>query len=263
MSAIGRLRGTTSGLVIDLSETPGFQEAHSALVKTLADRGSFLSGAKVALDLGSLSLMVVELQALLDECRDSGLDVLGIFSRNDRVRSVSRAMGLLAGPEDSKDGATAVGRDTTTSPEVRDTECGLVVGTVRSGHSVWHPGTVVIFGDVNPGAEIVAGGSVIVWGTLRGTVHAGASGAEDAVVCALSLQPTQLRIGDEIARGPDEPVADRGAEMARLQGTAIVVEEWSGGHRRQRRAAKSGDVRSNLKNMLGKVRRGVKPWGAS
>ncbi|NPV09660.1 MAG: septum site-determining protein MinC [Anaerolineae bacterium] len=263
MSGIGRLRGTTSGLVIDLSEMSGFQEAHAALVRTLADRGSFLSGAKVALDLGALPLMVVELQALLDECREAGLDVIGVLSRNERVRSVSQAMGLLPGFEDGREASPSAGKEPTTSPGMRDTECGILVGTVRSGHSVWHPGTILVFGDVNPGAEVVAGGSVIVWGTLRGTVHAGASGSEDAVVCALSLQPTQLRIGDEIARGPDEPESDRGAEMARLQGTSIVVEEWSGGRRRQRRAGSAGDVRSNLKSMLGRVRRGVKPWGAS
>ncbi|MBK7894707.1 MAG: septum site-determining protein MinC [Anaerolineaceae bacterium] len=76
--------------------------------------------------------------------------------------------------------------------------------TLRSGRSIYHEGHVVVIGDVNPGAEIVASGDVIVWGRLRGLVHAGALGDETAVICALELTPTQLRIADQIAISPDE-----------------------------------------------------------
>lgn len=77
-------------------------------------------------------------------------------------------------------------------------------GTVRSGQQVSFYGNVVIIGDVNPGGEVVARGNVIVMGSLRGIVHAGADGNKDAVVVALNLQPTQLRIADVITRSPDE-----------------------------------------------------------
>ncbi len=260
MSELGRLKGTASGAVIDLSESSEFEQARDALARTLAQRGGFLGGGRVALDLGSLSLMVVELEALLDLCREAGVDGVGVLSRNERVRSVSGAMGILQGPDDEREAGRSVARDTTTSPDMSISESGLVVATVRSGHSVWNPGNVVVLGDVNPGAEIVAGGSVIVWGSLRGTVHAGTSGADGAVVCALSLEPTQLRIGDQIARGPDEPDVGRGPEMARVSGAAIVVEEWPG-PRRHGRHTDSRQSRSALKGVLGRVRRGVKPWG--
>ncbi len=49
-------------------------------------------------------------------------------------------------------------------------------------------------GDVNPGAEIIAGGNIVVWGALRGLAHAGAFGDEEFVICAPELQPSQLRI---------------------------------------------------------------------
>ena len=81
----------------------------------------------------------------------------------------------------------------------------LVRRTLRSGYSLQHSGHVVVIGDVNPGAEIIAGGDVIVWGHLRGMVHAGAEGNDDAVVCALDLAPTQLRIGGLIATTPRAP----------------------------------------------------------
>ena len=58
---------------------------------------------------------------------------------------------------------------------------------------------IVIIGDANPGSEIVASGNVIVMGALRGMVHA-AQMKQTAIVVALKLSPTQLRIGDIITR---------------------------------------------------------------
>lgn len=77
-------------------------------------------------------------------------------------------------------------------------------GTIRSGQLIRYEGNIVIIGDVNPGGEVVANGNVIVFGTLKGMVHAGADGNKDAIIAALNLQPTQLRIADVITRSPDE-----------------------------------------------------------
>jgi septum site-determining protein MinC len=71
--------------------------------------------------------------------------------------------------------------------------------TLRSGTRIEFSGHVVVLGDVNPGAEIIAEGNVMIWGRLRGMVHAGAKGNKSAVICALDLSPTQLRIADEVA----------------------------------------------------------------
>jgi len=72
--------------------------------------------------------------------------------------------------------------------------------TVRSGVEVRHPGTAIVFGDVNPGGTIVADGDIVIWGKLRGIVHAGASGNVRAIVAALQMEPTQIRIADTVAR---------------------------------------------------------------
>jgi septum site-determining protein MinC len=102
----------------------------------------------------------------------------------------------------------------------------LVRRTLRSGYSLQFAGHVVVIGDVNPGAEVIASGDVLVWGRLRGMVHAGAEGNEDAIVCALDLIPTQLRIAGQIAitpqrRGKPQP------EMARLKDGQVVAEAWN------------------------------------
>lgn len=76
--------------------------------------------------------------------------------------------------------------------------------TLRSGQSVSHTGHLVIIGDVNPGAEVVAEGDITVWGALRGIARAGCSGNNDAEIRALRLQPIQIRIGESFARSPDK-----------------------------------------------------------
>ncbi len=77
--------------------------------------------------------------------------------------------------------------------------------TIRSGVEIRHEGTVVIRGDVNPGGAVVADGDILVWGRLRGIVHAGARGNNEAIIMALEMEPTQIRIGDYVARSPESP----------------------------------------------------------
>jgi septum site-determining protein MinC len=72
--------------------------------------------------------------------------------------------------------------------------------TVRSGTEIRHPGTAIVFGDVNAGGEVIADGDILVWGKLKGVAHAGASGNTQAKILALHLEATQLRIGDLVAR---------------------------------------------------------------
>ncbi len=75
--------------------------------------------------------------------------------------------------------------------------------TIRSGQSISSDGNIVIIGDVNPGAEIIAKGDVTVWGILAGIVHAGSEGNSFARIRALKLNPVQIRIGEIFARRPD------------------------------------------------------------
>jgi len=74
--------------------------------------------------------------------------------------------------------------------------------TIRSGVEIRHPGTVVILGDLNPGGVVVAEGDILVWGRLRGVAHAGAKGNTQCRIMALQMEPTQLRIANQVARAP-------------------------------------------------------------
>jgi septum site-determining protein MinC len=74
--------------------------------------------------------------------------------------------------------------------------------TLRSGVEIRHPGTVIVMGDVNPGGSIVADGDILVWGGLRGVAHAGFRGDRAALIMALRIDLTQLRIAELVARAP-------------------------------------------------------------
>lgn len=99
-------------------------------------------------------------------------------------------------------------------------------GTLRGGQALHHDGNVVVVGDVNPGAELIATGDVVVFGRLAGVAHAGAQGDSGARVYALKLEATQLRIATFIA-AEDEGALGAGssaqAEAALVRDGRIVV----------------------------------------
>ncbi len=78
--------------------------------------------------------------------------------------------------------------------------------TLRSGQEIRTPGSVLICGNINAGAQVIAGGSIDIRGTCRGLVHAGAGGDTSAFIIADRLMPIQIRIADRIATLPDGAV---------------------------------------------------------
>ena len=117
--------------------------------------------------------------------------------------------------------------------EMADDNTILVRRTLRSGQSLHFEGNVVILGDVNPGAEVVATGNVVIMGALRGVVHAGADGDSTAAVYAFRLQPTQLRIAGHITRAPDEEdILSSAPEAARIRDGLVVIEAFPAGPER-------------------------------
>jgi septum site-determining protein MinC len=90
--------------------------------------------------------------------------------------------------------------------------------TVRSGIEIRHNGSVIIFGDVNAGGEVIATGDILIWGKLKGVAHAGAKGNSSAIVMALHLEATQVRIADFVAR-VDSPTTNFSPEIAHVSRT--------------------------------------------
>jgi len=103
----------------------------------------------------------------------------------------------------------------------------VIVGPVRSGVILDHGGHIIIFGDVNPGAEVRAEGNIVVLGRLKGTAHAGI-GHNVGFILALRLEPQQLRICRMVARAGDSDRSAGAAELAYVAGDSIIVERYQG-----------------------------------
>ena len=99
-------------------------------------------------------------------------------------------------------------------------------GNLRSGQVLESETSIIVIGDVNPGARIVSKGNIIVLGSLKGTVFAGATGNTNSFVVSLDMNPVQIRIADTIARSPDKPIKEEKKEtkIAFLEDGNIYIE---------------------------------------
>ena len=225
------IKGIRDGLLIRVGD--GTDVALSAaLGEALAGKRAFLAGSRIALDVGRRALDDDQLAELHRLFAAHELTLWAVLAEDAATREAARRAGLatrLSGSATDLEGnalrGPANGGDPTAAKEPPPANALLLRETVRSGRAVWHDGHVVILGDVNAGAEVMAAGSVIVWGRLRGLVHAGALGDATAVICALELNPTQLRIADQIAVAPDNGPA-RAPEQAAIRDGQIVAEPW-------------------------------------
>ncbi len=101
----------------------------------------------------------------------------------------------------------------------------MLRGRVRSGQNIEAKKHLIITGDVNPGAQIIAGGDVLVMGRLLGQVHAGRPDDDAAIVLALDFRPTQVKIGEHVAEGLGDTTDGR-VEFASVVNGAILVQDY-------------------------------------
>jgi septum site-determining protein MinC len=229
-ASVINIKGIREGLLITLAEGP-YEDLFQLLSAEIAAKQDFLRGSRIALAVGKRPLYRDQLAEIQNLFSQHGLTLWTVLAETVDTRTAARQLNLatrLPGSQTDLDGnARELAQPEVTSEEtVTRANTLLLQETIRSGRSVYHEGHVVIIGDVNPGAEIAAGGHVIVWGRLRGLVHAGALGDETAVICALHFAPTQLRIADQIAIPPDDKRHNPIPEQAAIQGGQIIVEGW-------------------------------------
>lgn len=216
---------------------------------------SFWRGAQVTIDCGPRDgVTLEELSSLTDRLKRAyGLVPVAVVSADPVTRAAGEKLALVAYEEmpvvrkpvrpasAGESAAAAIGATTAATPRQAAAPVSTpaappapahnalyVPSTVRSGQRVVHEGHLVIAGDVNAGAEVMAGGDILVFGTLRGLAHAGCYGDESARILAGSLRPPQLRIAGKIARSPEEAGrggsgAGRAQEVARIENGEIEV----------------------------------------
>ncbi len=218
------IKGIRDGLMVTLGDGL-WSDTCDSLIEQIEARAEFFEGARLALDVGNYILHAVELSQLRDRLSEHGVNLWAVVGNSPTTEQTAQVLGLatrLAKPKPEPPLRNTGG-------EVREADTGILVRrTLRSGMKLQYAGHITLIGDVNPGAEVIARGHVIVWGRMRGVVHAGAEGDESAMVCARDLSPTQLRIAGHIAttpqrRGKSQP------EIARLRDGHVVAEPWGAG----------------------------------
>ncbi|HEX7433006.1 MAG TPA: septum site-determining protein MinC [Anaerolineaceae bacterium] len=217
-----QIKGIREGLLVSLGEGT-WPELQETLMIHIHEQENFFKGAHVALDVGNLILHAAEMGSLRDRLSDQGISLWALISNSPTTEQNAQMLGLatrLSTPKPERSVRTLDTNLTTGENAV------LVQRTLRSGYKLSSKGHVIVIGDVNPGAEIIASGSVVIWGKLRGVVHAGAEGDEHAIVCALDLAPTQLRIADKIAIPPQRKGKSQ-PEIAHIQDNQVTAVSWN------------------------------------
>ena len=231
------IRGRMDGLAVEVGAAP-WPDVIAALTARLGQSSSFFRNANVALDLGPRALAEEELNAVAALLRKHDMNLALVRTGAERTFQAALALGLTA----TLEGADGAAMAEATAAQSNAATGGYFVyrGYLRSGNRLRRQEHVLVIGDVNPGAEVISDGDVLVWGRLRGIAHAGAAGNVRAIVAALDMEPTQLRIADVMTTSPDpqpgqpgkwfwQRSAHKRPEVARLINKAIAFEEWDAG----------------------------------
>lgn len=207
MAEIVAIKGSGSGLVVHMDKSASFEDVRSSIAQKFQSSKKFFNSGTLAISFAG--------RELSDEETDKLKAVIIAELGNAEVQFVPYEM-------PKKDIAQV---------DFYSVDEGLTKfhkGLVRSGQRIVSEGNLVVIGDANPGSELAAGGNVIVMGALRGIVHAGCKGNRDAIVVALNLCPTQLRIADIITRSPDGQVKtdELRPELAFIKDDMIYIDDY-------------------------------------
>jgi septum site-determining protein MinC len=182
------LKGNKYGIVVVLDEAADFEEIKDSISEKFKESSKFFGKESMAIAFEGKNLTddeQVELLNIVNETTD--LNIVCIMD-NDKDKEEKFKKTVEAKLEDLN---TGVGQ--------------FYRGTLRSGQVLESDSSVIILGDVNPGAKIISAGNIVILGALKGNVYAGAKGDENSFVVALYMNPVQIRIGDIIARCSDKP----------------------------------------------------------
>lgn len=203
------IKGNKYGIVVVLDAFMKFEELKEKIAEKFRDSSKFFSKAQMAISFEGRKLTNEEQREILDIiAEETELHVVCVVEDDPQKEEVfKKAL-------DEK------------LMELSNTTGQFYKGNLRSGQVLESETSIIVIGDVNPGAKIVSKGNIIVLGSLKGTVFAGATGNTNSFVVALDMNPVQIRIADTIARSPDKPIkeAKKEAKIAFLEDGNIYIE---------------------------------------
>lgn len=197
-----KIKGGAGGFQLMVDSSADLEDVQQELEKKLAEHPEFFpEGTKFELVVADLNKSVRK--GLSDFLQERGLAV-----------DAGKGMAIQREPRAAK----------IKQPEPEQQVMTVINRTLRNGEEISANGSVMICGNVNPGAQVIAAGSIDIRGTCRGIVHAGAVGDTEAFVVADRLMPQQIRIANFIARSPDNLEKSSYAEKASIKNGQIIIE---------------------------------------
>jgi septum site-determining protein MinC len=216
-----QIKGVSEGLLVTVRNLPWI-EVNTQIISKIDISPDFYKGAKIILDVGELSLKAIELGKLRDTLSERGISLSTVISNSSVTLTTAEVLGLS-----TKFGVHQIREKQIKSSNFFEGDSAVwVEKTLRAGYKVETKCHVVVLGDVNPGAEIISAGNIMVWGRLSGSVHAGVDGNANAKVMALELEPTGLQI-NQIAASPINKKKKSQPEIAFILENQIIIEGWN------------------------------------
>ena len=183
------IKANNFGLLIILDPNLEFEALLKAVGEKFKESAKFFNDADMAIAFEGRKLTLEEEEKIIDTITsNSSINIICTID-NDPVKE-DRFRQKLEN--------TAVSNDMSLAKIHR--------GYFRSGQMMEFDTGVIIIGDINPGAKVLARGSIVILGALKGEAEAGVGGNDDAFIIALDMNPIQLRIGSKIARCADNSV---------------------------------------------------------
>ncbi len=186
MSSSVKIRGSKYGISVKLEPGASYEDIKNDTASEFAAAGKFLGEENLAVCFEGRYLSEQQQEELVD-----------IIHQNCNVHIVCI---MDQSPEQERKFKKSVEQ---TLMEFDASTGQFYKGHLRSGQVLEFETSVIVIGDVNPGASIISKGNIIILGSLRGTAYAGASGKKNSFIVAMDMQPIQLRIADVFARASD------------------------------------------------------------
>lgn len=209
------IKGNKNGIVCLLDADMTFSDLKEKVAQKFADSAKFLGNCKTAISFEGRDLTF-----------DEELELVGIINANSELDIV-----CILGNEKGENTqlGSAGNRQLSKEREKTGTYAVFQKGNLRSGQVMEFNESIILIGDVNPGATIKSNGNIIILGALKGMAYAGADGNRDAFVFALDMCPMQIKIADVIARSPDSSLAaiknaSHETKIAFLEDESIYIE---------------------------------------
>lgn len=191
MSSTVKIRGNKYGINIKLDASASYEDIKKDVASGFKDAEKLLGEEKMAVSFDG--------RYLTEEQQDELVDII---HQNCRVH-------IVCIMEPNSEQEKRCQKSVTEAMMEFDASTGqFYKGHLRSGQVLEFEQSVIVIGDVNPGASIISKGNIIILGSLKGTAFAGASGKRNSFIVAMDMHPIQLRIADVFARSSD---SDKGS----------------------------------------------------